>query len=181
MPAAETFLARSRAARRRLGRTMPYRPRAWSRPPGAPRSRRPGFGDRRREAGFTLIELLVVLVILGLLAAFVAPQVLNYLGKAKTDAANAQIQNIAGILDLYRLDVGRYPGEDEGLEALLEAPPDAQRWNGPYVRRRDAITDPWGSVYEYRFPGEHGAFDLFSLGADQNEGGEGENQDITSW
>jgi general secretion pathway protein G len=136
---------------------------------------------RRREAGFTLIELLVVLVILGLLAAFVAPQVLNYLGKAKTDAANAQIVNIAGILDLYRLDVGRYPTEDEGLEALLEAPADATRWNGPYVRRRDALTDPWGSLYEYRFPGEHGAFDLYSLGADQNEGGEGENQDITSW
>ena len=136
---------------------------------------------RRREAGFTLIELLVVLVILGLLAAFVAPQVLNYLGKAKTDAANAQIQNIAGILDLYRLDVGRYPSQDEGLEALLEAPPDATRWNGPYVRRRDAITDPWGNLYAYRFPGEHGAFDLYSLGADQNEGGEGENQDITSW
>jgi general secretion pathway protein G len=136
---------------------------------------------RRREAGFTLIELLVVLVILGLLAAFVAPQVLNYLGKAKTDAANAQIVNIAGILDLYRLDVGRYPSQDEGLEALLEAPPDATRWNGPYVRRRDALTDPWGSLYEYRFPGEHAAFDLFSLGADQNEGGEGENQDITSW
>ncbi|HZA67619.1 MAG TPA: type II secretion system major pseudopilin GspG [Geminicoccaceae bacterium] len=136
----------------------------------------------RRQAGFTLIELLVVLVILGLLAAFVAPQVLNYLGKAKTDAASAQVQNIAGILDLYRLDVGRYPTEDEGLEALLERPPDAERWNGPYVRRRDALTDPWGNLYEYRFPGQDGRpFDLFSLGADQSEGGEGENQDVTSW
>jgi len=138
--------------------------------------------DNRRQAGFTLIELLVVLVILGLLAAFVAPQVLNYLGKAKTDAASAQIVNIAGILDLYRLDVGRYPTEDEGLEALLEAPPDAARWNGPYVRRRDALTDPWGNLYEYRFPGQDGRpFDLYSLGADQAEGGDGENQDITSW
>ena len=135
----------------------------------------------RLQAGFTLIELLVVLVILGLLAAFVAPQVLNYLGKAKTDAASAQVQNIAGILDLYRLDVGHYPTEDEGLEALLERPADAERWNGPYVRRRDALTDPWGSIYEYRFPGEHGAFDIYSLGADQSEGGEGENQDVTSW
>lgn len=135
----------------------------------------------RRQAGFTLIELLVVLVILGLLSAFVAPQVLNYLGRAKTDAARAQVQNISGILDLYRLDVGRYPSEQEGLEALLDAPPDAPRWNGPYVKRRDALTDPWGNLYEYRFPGEHGPYDLYSLGADGSEGGEGEDQDITSW
>jgi len=136
---------------------------------------------RRRTDGFTLIELLVVLVILGLLSAFVAPQVLNYLGRAKTDAASAQIQNIASILDLYRLDTGRYPSEEEGLSALLEPPPDATTWNGPYVRREDALTDPWGEMYRYRFPGEHGDFDLYTLGADQAEGGEGENQDITSW
>jgi general secretion pathway protein G len=141
----------------------------------------PTTGTRRRQAGFTLIELLVVLVILGLLSAFVAPQVLKYLDTAKTDAANAQIQNIGAILDLYRLDVGRYPSEEEGLEALLEAPPDARRWNGPYVKRRDALMDPWGNLYEYRNPGEHGAYDLFSLGADQNEGGEGADQDIVSW
>jgi general secretion pathway protein G len=137
--------------------------------------------DRRRQAGFTLIELLVVLVILGMLAAFAAPQVLNYLGRAKTDAARAQVQNIASILDLYRLEVGRYPEESDGLDALLEAPADAPRWNGPYVKRRDALTDPWGAMYVYRFPGEHGAYDLYSLGADQTEGGEGEDQDVTSW
>ncbi|HEX6144122.1 MAG TPA: type II secretion system major pseudopilin GspG, partial [Geminicoccaceae bacterium] len=97
---------------------------------------------RRGTDGFTLIELLVVLVILGLLSAFVAPQVLNYLGRAKSDAASAQIQNIASILDLYRLDTGRYPTEEEGLSALLEPPPDAATWNGPYVRREDALTDP---------------------------------------
>jgi general secretion pathway protein G len=135
----------------------------------------------RREAGFTLIELLVVLVILGMLAAFAAPQVLNYLGRAKTDAAKAQVQNIASILDLYRLEVGRYPDESDGLDALLEPPPDAPRWNGPYVKRRDALVDPWGDLYVYRFPGEHGAYDLYSLGADRTEGGEGEDQDITSW
>jgi general secretion pathway protein G len=144
-------------------------------------ARRAGHRDRRRAAGFTLIELLVVLVILGLLAAFAAPQVLNYLGRAKTDAANAQVQNIASILDLYRLDVGSYPDEGDGLDALLEQPADAQRWNGPYVKRRDALIDPWGEMYVYRFPGEHGAYDLYSLGADQSEGGEGEDQDITSW
>ncbi len=134
-----------------------------------------------REAGFTLIELLVVLVILGLLAAFAAPQVLKYLGTAKVDAARAQVQNIASILDLYRLEVGSYPDEQSGLDALLEAPPDAPRWNGPYVKRPDALVDPWGEQYVYRFPGEHGAYDLYSLGADQAEGGEGEDQDVTSW
>jgi general secretion pathway protein G len=132
-------------------------------------------------AGFTLIELLVVLVILGLLAAFVAPQVLNYLGKAKTDVARAQIMNIASILDLYRLEVGRYPDEQEGLGALLEAPADEPRWNGPYVKKIDALMDPWGELYQYRVPGEYGDYDLYTLGADQTEGGEGENQDVTSW
>ncbi len=131
--------------------------------------------------GFTLIELLVVLVILGLLAAFAAPQVLSYLGRAKTDAARAQVQNIASILDLYRLDVGSYPSQQDGLEALLEEPTDAARWNGPYVKRRDALTDPWGRMYVYRFPGDHGAYDLYSLGVDGGEGGEGEDQDVTSW
>jgi general secretion pathway protein G len=133
------------------------------------------------QAGFTLIELLVVLVILGLLAAFAAPQVLNYLGRAKTDAARAQVQNIASILDLYRLEVGSYPTQLDGLEALLEQPPDAARWNGPYVKRRDALTDPWGRMYVYRYPGDHGAYDLYSLGADGGEGGDGEDQDVTSW
>lgn len=139
---------------------------------------------RRRsdaEAGFTLIELLVVLVILGLLAAFAAPQVLKYLGSAKSDAANAQIQNIASILDLYRLEVGSYPSDADGLEALVEEPGDAARWNGPYVKKRDALVDPWGQIFAYRMPGEHGEYDLYSLGADQAEGGEGEDQDVTSW
>ena len=140
--------------------------------------------DERRvgaEAGFTLIELLVVLVILGLLAAFAAPQVLKYLGRAKTDAAKAQVQNIAGILDLYRLDVGSYPSQQDGLEALLDEPADAPRWNGPYVKRRDALIDPWGQLYVYRFPGDHGPYDLYTLGADRGEGGDGEDQDVTSW
>ena len=143
--------------------------------------RHPSTARPPGEAGFTLIELLVVLAILGLLAAFVAPQVLSYLGKAKTDVTQAQIMNIASILDLYRLEIGRYPDQDEGLEALLEQPPDTPRWSGPYVKRRDALIDPWGEMYQYRFPGEHGDFDLYSLGADRSEGGEGENQDVTSW
>ncbi|MGI9418818.1 MAG: type II secretion system major pseudopilin GspG [Geminicoccaceae bacterium] len=136
---------------------------------------------RRSDAGFTLIELLVVLVILGLLAAFAAPQVLKYLGSAKSDAAEAQVQSIASVLDLYRLEVGSYPSEADGLDALIDAPGDAARWNGPYVKKRDALVDPWGQIYSYRMPGEHGEYDLYSLGADQAEGGEGEDRDVTSW
>jgi general secretion pathway protein G len=132
-------------------------------------------------SGFTLIELLVVLVIIALLAAFVAPQVLKYLSKAKTEVAKAQIVNIASILDLYKLDVGRYPDQQEGLDALVQKPPSEPRWNGPYVKKADALIDPWGETYQYRFPGEHGDYDLFTLGADRAVGGEGENQDVTNW
>jgi general secretion pathway protein G len=129
-----------------------------------------GMAHRRARgaAGFTLIELLVVLVILGLLAAFAAPQVLKYLGRAKTDAAKAQVQNIASILDLYRLEIGSYPDEKDGLDALIDNPGDVPRWNGPYVKRRDALIDPWGQMYVYRYPGEHGDYDIYSLGADQS-------------
>ncbi|MEM7224696.1 MAG: type II secretion system major pseudopilin GspG [Pseudomonadota bacterium] len=136
---------------------------------------------KKRQAGFTLVELLVVLIILGLIAAFAAPQVLKYLGGAKTDSAQIQIERLSGVLDLYRLDVGRYPSEQEGLEVLVEAPSDAPGWNGPYLKRADSLTDPWGRPYVYRFPGENGEYDLFSLGADGQEGGDGESQDVTSW
>lgn len=136
---------------------------------------------RRRQAGFTLVELLVVLVILGLIAAFAVPQVIKYLGGAKTDSARIQIERLSGVLDLYRLEVGRYPNDGDGLNALIEEPADAKSWNGPYLKKQDALTDPWGRPYVYRFPGEHGAFDIYSLGADGADGGEGENQDLTSW
>jgi len=136
---------------------------------------------RRRQEGFTLLELLVVLVILGLVAAFAAPQVIKYMAGAKTDSAGIQIERLSGILDLYRLEVGRYPGEDEGLEALLVEPTDAKGWNGPYVKKESNLEDPWGRPYIYRYPGEHGEYDLYSLGADGIEGGDGEDQDMTSW
>ena len=141
----------------------------------------PERAKRRRTRGFTLLELLVVLVILGLLAAVAVPQVLNYLGGARTDAAGLQVQQLSATLDLYRLDAGRYPNQDEGLDALLVRPSDAKAWNGPYVKKEEMLVDPWGNRFIYRFPGEHGAYDLFSLGADGEEGGEDEDQDVVSW
>ncbi len=135
---------------------------------------------RRREAGFTLVELLVVLIILGLIAAFAAPQVIKFVGGAKTDSARIQIERLSAVLDLYRLQVGRYPG-DEGLNALMEQPADAPNWDGPYLKKADSLIDPWGRPYLYRFPGEHGDYDLYTLGADGQEGGEGESRDLTSW
>jgi general secretion pathway protein G len=138
---------------------------------------------RRRglERGFTLLELLVVLLILGLLATIAAPQVLKYLGGAKFDTARLQVQSLSTNLDLLKLDMGRYPSQEEGLRALVDRPASAERWNGPYVRRQDSLVDPWGVPYGYRFPGQHGEFDLYSLGADKAEGGEGENRDVTNW
>ena len=135
----------------------------------------------RGQRGFTLVELLVVLVILGLIATFAAPQVLKFLGSAKSDAANIQVERLSGVLDLYRLEVGRYPTSSEGLEALMEEPPDAPDWNGPYLKKVDALTDPWRRPYVYLSPGEHGEYDLYSLGKDGAGGGDGENEDVTSW
>lgn len=137
--------------------------------------------DNSNQRGFTLLELLVVMAILGMLAAFAVPQVLGYLGNAKTDAAAIQIERLSSTLDLYRLDIGRYPSEQDGLRALLERPADTEVWNGPYLKKRDMILDPWGNPVRYRQPGEHGAYDLFTWGADEVEGGEGEDQDVASW
>lgn len=137
--------------------------------------------NRRGERGLTLVELLVVLLIIGLIAAFAVPQVMNYLGGARQDSAAIQINQLSGILDLYRLDVGRYPSASEGLDALLEQPSGADGWNGPYVKKADSLVDPWGNPYQYRVPGQHGDFDLYSLGADGSEGGEGEDADVVSW
>lgn len=136
---------------------------------------------RRRSAGFTLIELLVVLFIIGLLAAIGSPPVFRYLGKAKTDAARAQIHNIAASVDLFRFDAGRYPSQEEGLEALMTKPSGIEQWNGPYLKKRASLTDPWGQLYQYRFPGEHGDYDVFSLGSDKAVGGSGEAQDVGNW
>lgn len=134
-----------------------------------------------RETGFTLVELLVVLVILGLLVAIAAPRVMKYLGSARSDTAHIQIEKLAGVLDLYRLEVGHYPTDQEGLKALMEKPAQADSWNGPYLKSKDSLTDPWGVPYAYHSPGQHGEFDLYTLGADGKEGGEGADKDITNW
>ena len=134
-----------------------------------------------RHSGFTLIELLVVLVILGLLAGLVGPQILRYLGSARSDTARLQIDELGAGLDLFHLEVGRYPTTEEGLVAIVEEPAGVSNWHGPYLKKRQVPNDPWGNAYHYRSPGENGAYDLFSLGNDAMEGGEGEAEDIVSW
>ncbi|EMG39088.1 general secretion pathway protein G [Desulfocurvibacter africanus PCS] len=135
---------------------------------------------RARQGGFTLIEILIVVFIIGLLAALVGPQLFKRVGGAKQKMARTQIEVLGTALDTYRLDVGQYPSSEQGLTALVTQPGDVQTWDGPYLRK-EVPADPWGSQYIYRSPGEHGEYDLLSLGADKAEGGEGENQDVASW
>ena len=134
----------------------------------------------RNSDGFTLIELLVVMVIIGLLAALVGPRFIRQEEKAKIKATKAQIELLGTALDTFRLDVGRYPSTQEGLEALRTKPGGLERWDGPYLKK-DLPLDPWGKAYAYKSPGEHGAFDIVSYGADGAPGGEEDNRDITSW
>lgn len=139
--------------------------------------------NKRQPAsrGFTLIELLVVLMILGLLAGLVGPRIMKYLGGAKTDTAQLQISEFGAGLDLYHLEVGRYPNTEEGLMALSEQPAEARNWHGPYLKKVTIPADPWGNSYRYVSPGENGDYDLFSLGADNADGGSGQDMDIVSW
>lgn len=131
-------------------------------------------------AGFTLVELLIVLGILALLASFAAPQVLRYLGKARTETAKIQINAIASALELYALDNGDYPAPQAGLGALVQQPQDAARWAGPYLKKAEGLIDPWGHAYQYRVPGRSGAFEVFSLGRDNAPGGAGEDSDVAN-
>lgn len=134
------------------------------------------LSDRR---GFTLVELLVVMVIIGLLAALVGPRLFPKLGKGKQAAAKAQIELLGQALDQFRLDIGRYPTTQEGLNALISNP-GIDRWDGPYLKK-DVPKDPWDRPYHYQSPGEHGEYDLFSYGRDGSPGGDGEDKDVTSW
>lgn len=140
-------------------------------------SKRPLCGSR----GMTLMELLVVMTIIALIAVIAVPQVLNYLTRSRIQAAKIQVDQLGTILDMYRLDVGRYPTTAEGLDALVNPPPGVDRWAGPYLRKAESLTDPWGNPYGYQAPGDHGDYDLWSYGADGTSGGEDENADITSW
>lgn len=130
---------------------------------------------QRASRGFTLIELLVVLAILTLLAGLVGPRVLNQLGGAKSKTAGVQIADLEKSLDLFKLDVGRFPTSEEGLDALVTKPASVSGWNGPYLKG-GVPNDPWGKPYKYSLAG--GAVEIISLGADGAAGGEGENADI---
>ncbi|MCU1725236.1 MULTISPECIES: type II secretion system major pseudopilin GspG [unclassified Pseudomonas] len=136
--------------------------------------------QRRTQHGFTLLELLVVLVVLGLLAGIVAPRYFSQLGRSEAKVARAQIEGLGKALDLYRLEVGRYPSSEQGLQALVSAPSDEARWSGPYLQKK-VPDDPWGHAYIYRYPGENAEYDLLSLGKDGQPGGDGENAEIASW
>lgn len=136
---------------------------------------------RDGEGGFTLIEMLVVITIIGLIMALVGPRVLNYLSESKAKAAKIQISSFGSALDLFFLDIGRYPTSSEGLDVLIQRPGGAATWNGPYLKGAVVPADPWGRPYVYRSPGQHGPYDIVSYGEDGREGGTGTATDITSW
>ncbi|HEX7971652.1 MAG TPA: type II secretion system major pseudopilin GspG [Thiobacillus sp.] len=132
-----------------------------------------------RNGGFTLLELLVVLVILGLLAGYVAPKYFAQIGKSEVKTAKAQIVALEKALDQYRIDTGHYPSTEQGLAALNTKPADEPNWDGPYLKKA-VPNDPWGKPYQYKIPGEHGELDIFSFGRDGAPGGSGEDADITN-
>lgn len=134
-------------------------------------------GTNSKSRGFTLIELLVVLAILTLLAGLVGPRVLNQLGGAKSKTAGVQIADLDKSLELFKLDVGRYPSSEEGLEALVKKPGNVNGWTGPYLKG-SVPNDPWGKPYRYANPGPNGGLEILSLGADGAPGGEGEDADV---
>ena len=134
----------------------------------------------RLQRGFTLLELLVVMVIIGLLAGYVGPKYFAQIGKSEIKSTRAQIDALEKALDQYRLDNGRYPSTEQGLTALMTQPSGEIKWQGPYLKKA-VPQDPWGKPYQYKFPGEHSEFDLFSFGKDGQPGGAAENADITNW
>ena len=137
--------------------------------------------QRRRQRGFTLMELLVVLAILGLLVSLVGPQVLNQLVGAKSKTAKIQIRDLEQALEMYKLDVGRFPSTSEGLDALVSKPGNATGWNGPYLKGGKVPNDPWNREYNYKYPGEKAEMDIFSYGLNGSPGGDGEDADVNNW
>ncbi len=147
---------------------------------GPPRRRNPRDRSEPGDLGYTLLEVLVVLGIVVLLASIAAPQVLRYLGKARSEAARAQIASISTALELYALDMGGFPPAQAGLPALVAAPAGSKKWRGPYLKRADGLVDPWGRPYQYRFPGRGGQPEVFTLGRDNAPGGADEDQDVAN-
>ncbi len=137
---------------------------------------------RRRTGnqGITLIELLVVMVIIAMFATLVGQRLFKNVERARLTTAKAQISEFETVLDVFRLDIGRYPTSEEGLAALRFHPGNIEKWDGQYLRK-DVPMDPWGRPYVYRFPGQHADYDLFSLGNDGQEGGEGDAADVVNW
>src|SRR5262245_38072926 len=133
-----------------------------------------------RTRGFTLLELLVVMVIIGLLAGYVAPRYFSQVGKSEVKVARAQIDALETAVETYRFDVGRYPTTEQGLEALMKAPSGVPKWQGPYLKKA-LPPDPWGNAYLYKQPGEHGDFDISSWGRDGRPGGTAEDADLGNW
>lgn len=128
-------------------------------------SRRRALSRRgRKDAGYTLLELLVVMGILAVLTAVATPQLMGYFGKAKTQSAQIQIENIGTALEMYYMENGAYPSASVGLKALVEATPEAPRWNGPYLKKAKNLLDPWGRPYQYNYPGSNGEYEVYSLG-----------------
>ncbi len=136
--------------------------------------------ERDGEGGFTLVELLVVLVILSLIMGLVGPRVLSYLTDARVRSARLQIDSLAAALDLFYLDTGRYPSEQEGLKALIARAPSVDNWNGPYLQQSELPQDPWGNPYEYHVPGEKKPYAIVSLGSDGRQGGTDDASDIVN-
>lgn len=136
----------------------------------------------QRERGFSLLELLAVLVILGILAGVFAPKFLGQAESAKRKAAKLEIDQIGQSLDLYKLEIGKYPTSQEGLAALVTAPSGTSNWNGPYLKKTTVPKDPWGNEYKYVSPGDQNRpYDIVSMGSDGKDGGDGDGKDITSW
>ncbi len=131
-------------------------------------------------SGFTLLELLVVMVIIGLLAGYVGPKYFAQIGKSEVKSARAQLDGLGKALDQYRLDTGHYPNTEQGLAALNARPSNEPKWEGPYMQKNVPL-DPWGKPYQYKQPGEHSEYDLYSYGKDGQPGGSGDNIDITNW
>lgn len=136
---------------------------------------------QRSARGFTLLELMVVLLILAMLTSIAAPRVTKYLTKAKTGTAKIQVDALSAAVDSFHLDMGKFPTKDEGLKVLVEAPANEPAWDGPYLKKKESLIDPWGRAYQYTVPGKSADFDVFSFGSDGKEGGNGEAADVGTW